>query len=163
MLVNPHKNKSLTVWMVLCALAVTAMCLSLALGNGQTQAEFIPPPFDANACIGTPEVSEKLGWNELDAQAFKVSVCGGIVPSDASADIWLTNPDSNSVWLKLRVLDMDGTILGETGLIKPGEYLQSVSLGSVPPSGTAIVLKIMAYEPETYYSAGAISINTTVS
>ena len=162
MLAKPHKNQSLAVWIILCALALVAMFIALGAGNKTIQAEFVPPAFDPSAHAGTPEVSDELGWNELDAQVFKVSVCGVIIPTDTSADVWLTNPTSNEVWLKLRILDMDGSILGETGLIKPGEYLQSVSLNNVPPKGANIVLKIMAYEPDTYYSAGAISVNTVV-
>ena len=64
------------------------------------------------------------------------------------------------VWLKLRVLTADGTLLGETGLIRPGEYIKSVSLTSEVEDGTAIKLKIMAYEPDTYYSAGSVTLNT---
>ena len=61
------------------------------------------------------------------------------------------------------MLDENGNTLGETGLIKPGEYVQSVELDRVPKVGTPIVLKIMAYQPDTYYSEGAVSLNTTIS
>ena len=77
--------------------------------------------------------------------------------------MWLTNPVSNTVWLKVRVLDEKGNTLGETGLIKPGEYVQSVTLDTVPKTGKPIVLKIMAYQPDTYYSEGAVSLNTKIS
>ena len=67
------------------------------------------------------------------------------------------------MWLKVRVLDEKGNTLGETGLVRPGEYVQSVELDTVPKTGTPIVLKIMAYQPDTYYSEGAVSLNTTIS
>lgn len=110
-----------------------------------------------------PAVLDGLGWQELDAQAYKVGICGKFVPNGNAADVWLYNPESNSVWLKVRVLDSKGNTLGETGLVKPGEYVQSVTLDTVPQSGAAITLKIMAYEPDTYQSAGAVGLNTTVS
>ena len=111
---------------------------------------------------GIPDVPEELGWQELDAQAFQVGVCGAVVLEGSQADVWLTNPESNTIWLKLRILDEDGDVLGETGLIRPGEYVQSVTFDTVPAPGTAISMKVMAYEPETYHSAGAVTLNTTI-
>ena len=111
---------------------------------------------------GIPDVPEELGWQELDAQAFQVGVCGAVLLEGNRADIWLTNPEGNNVWLKLRILDEDGDVLGETGLIRPGEYVQPVTFDTVPAPGTAISMKLMAYEPETYHSAGAVTLNTTI-
>ena len=156
-------NKVLTLTAVLCVLAVVVMLLSLTLGHRQVRQPFTPPPFDPEARAGTPTVPEALGWTTLDAQVFRVSVCGVIVPTEDRADIWLTNPPENRVWLKLRLFDQAGNLLGETGLIRPGEYVQSVTLRTVPAGGTGVVLKIMAYEPETYHSAGAVSLNTVIS
>lgn len=155
-----YRNKPLMAAALICALALAGMFLALSLEPRTPK--FTPPLFDPAAVIGVPEVPQGLGWSELDAGDFRVGVCGVVAMSGNMADIWLTSPENNNVWLKLRVLDGDGSILGETGLIRPGEYLQRVSLGSVPESGTAIVLKIMAYEPQTYHSAGAASIYTTL-
>lgn len=146
----------------LCLVAVTVMVVVLCIPKEQ-KGEFIPPPFDSAAVVGVPAVPDGLGWQALDANAFKVSVCGKIIPVGSTADVWLTNPSDNTVWLKLRVMDAEGAILGETGLIKPGEYVQSVSLTTTPSVGTPIVFKIMAYQPDTYYSEGAVSLNTTIS
>ena len=159
------KGKSLYILIAVCAVAVLGMILALVLGGGQTQQQqpsFTPPPFDASAQVGTPEVPEGLGYSEFDAKLFKASICGEVIVVDSSADIYLTNPESNTAWLKLRVLDVKGNIIGETGLIKPGEYIQSVAFTTVPKKGAKIVLKIMAYEPETYHSAGSASLNTVI-
>ena len=125
--------------------------------------EFTPPPFDSSAVVGTPAVPDGLGWQELDAQAYIVGICGKFIPNGNAADIWLTNPESNTVWLKVRVLDEKGNTLGETGLVRPGEYVQTARLDNVPKAGTPIVLKIMAYQPDTYYSEGAVSLSTKVA
>jgi len=118
--------------------------------------EFTPPPFDSTAVVGTPTVPDNLGWQELDAQVYKVGICGKFISKGNTADVWLTNPESNTVWLKVRVLDEKGNTLGETGIIKPGEYVQPVTLDTVPKTEKPIVLKIMAYQPDTYYSEGAV-------
>lgn len=155
-------NIALPLLAVLCFVSVIAMAVVLCIPKEKT-GEFIPPTFDVAAQTGIPAVPDELGWGELDAKNFKVSVCGKMIPGEDCVDVWLTNPEGNGVWLKLRVLDANGDILGETGLIKPGEYVQSVSLKKVPKAGTDIVLKVMAYEPDTYYSEGSVSLNTTIS
>lgn len=158
------KNMPLVLASIICVVSIVIMIAVLLFSSGNSEpAAFTPPPFDENAIQGVPNVPEDLGWNELDVQAYKVSVCGVIIPSGNIADIWLTNPESNIAWLKLRVLDSYGNILGETGLIKPGEYVQSVTLTEVPKAGSQIGLKIMAYQPDTYYSEGSATLNTTIS
>lgn len=146
---------------VLCVVCVGIMIYALATTGTKTE-KFVPPPFDTAAQMGTPEVPEDLGWQEMDAEVYKFSICGAISPENGKADVWLTNPEENEVWLKVRVLDMDGNTLGETGLIRPGEYVRSVTLEPEPQTGDNIQLKVMAYEPDTYYSAGTVSLNTTV-
>ena len=149
---------------VLCVLSLAVMVFTLTRQEVQTEmGEFTPPPFDAAAVVGSPAVPDGLGWQELDAKVYKVGICGKFIPHGNTADVWLTNPISNTVWLKVRVLDENGSTLGETGIIKPGEYVQSVTLDTVPKTGQPIVLKIMAYQPDTYYSEGAVSLNTTIS
>lgn len=91
---------------------------------------------------------------------FRAYICGNVIVKDDAADVYFTNSEEFDVWLKLRVLTANGTLLGETGLIRPGEYVKSVSLTSEVEDGTAIKLKIMAYEPDTYYSAGSVTLNT---
>ena len=153
------KNTPLIIAAAICVLSLIVMVVALT-GQKQPQAagEFTPPPFDSTAVVGTPTVPDGLGYSELDCQVYKVSLCGKL---NADGNIWLTNPESNEVWLKVRILDVGGNILGETGLVRPGEYVQTVALTTIPKSGTPITLKIMAYEPDTYYSAGAASLNTT--
>ena len=158
------KNYILPLAAVLCVLSLAVMVFALTRQEVQTEmGEFTPPPFDAAAVIGSPSVPDGLGWQELDAQAYIVGICGKFIPNGNTADVWLTNPVSNTVWLKVRVLDEKGNILGETGLVRPGEYVQFVELDNVPKAGTPIVLKIMAYQPDTYYSEGAVSLNTAIS
>lgn len=147
---------------VTCLMTVVAL-IAVFAPRERENAAFVPPAFDENAVQGRPEVPDDLGWGELDAMVYKVFVCGVVRVEDGGANVWLTNPESNTVWLKLRILDQQGNILGETGIIRPGEYVQRIAFDQIPEPGTAIALKLMAYEPETYYSAGAVTLNTTAS
>ena len=88
---------------------------------------------------------EKLFGFDPKTSTVKTEVMAGITTFLTMAYILAVNPN----------------ILGETGLVRPGEYVQTVALTTIPKSGTPITLKIMAYEPDTYYSAGAASLNTT--
>ena len=159
------KKNSKTVPVLGAVLAVLAvvMIVALCLPKGGT-AEFTPPPFEENAVSGVPEVPENLGYSSpyKEGMAYRFSVCGNVTAEGENAVVYLTNPAENSVWLKLRVLDESGKMLGETGLIRPGEYVRCVKLSSVPPAGAKITLKIMGYEPETYHSAGSATLSTVM-
>lgn len=156
------KNLPLILAAAICALSLIVMVLALA-NPKQVRLEFSPPPFEENAVVGMPNVPENLGWTPVNTPNFSASVCGFIVPADEAADVWLYNSAENAVWLKLRILDADGHILGETGLLKPGEYVRSVTLTNKPQPGTQIALKLMAYEPQTYHSEGSASLKTVIS
>ena len=159
-----RRKKNTLLWstFLLCLLSFAAMVLILMTGTKPARGEFIPPPFEESAVVGSPVVPEELGYSELDAEAFKASLCGVLLPEGDSVGVWLTNPEENTVWLKLRILDEKGDLLGETGLLRPGEYVQSVELSPVPDMGTEVTLKLMAYQPETYYSEGAVTLSTTI-
>ena len=154
------KRRLICILSVLCVLSVAAMFF--ALRSGAEKADFTPPPFDPAAQTGTPVVPEGLGYQTLDAGVFRMALCGEIGTDGTDAQVYLTNPVGNEVWLKVRILDRNGEILGESGLVWPGEYVENVALDQLPLPGTPIVLKIMAYEPETYYSRGAVTVNTHV-
>ena len=156
----------LIVAIVACAIMLIVVTISsIVTANRPPIIEFTPPEFDANAIVGVPDVPEGLGYEEKynEGMPFKTSICGDVYAENGEAVVFFTNPESNSVWLKVRILDEDSNVLGESGLILPGEYLRSVKLTSDITEDTAVRLKIMSYEPDTYESLGAISIKTVIS
>jgi len=158
------KAKIVYVLSAACFVAVAVMIAVLYITeNNFGNNEFTPPPFDENACVGMPEISDD-SWIRVyqDGMSFSAHVCGHAVINDGTADLYFTNDSGNNVWLKLRVTDESGNILAETGLLKPNEYLKSVSFNTTVPS-TGIRLKIMAYEPNTYYSAGSVTLTPKVT
>ena len=159
------KNKSMIIDILAGLCAVSVIVMAIALSNRKVrQAEFVPPEFDPNAVLGEPTVPEELGWDTLyqDGMGYRVAVCGRLLLEGSSARVFLYNEDGNEVWLKLRIYNESGKIIAETGLIKPGEYLEAVNFDTLPRNGESVKMKIMAYEPETYYSAGSVVLNTTV-
>ena len=159
------KGNKLLLWLSLaCIVAIIAMIVALCIPKKAEQKPFTPPPFDSNAVMGEPSVPEGLGYNILhrEGMSFKVGACGKIVVVENTAEIYLTNVAENNVWLKVRFYNAKEEIVGESGLIKPGEYLQSVALESVPNGSEQYTVKIMSYEPDTYKSLGAITLNPKI-
>lgn len=146
----------------ICLLMLIAMCIILSVTGKPEAPHFTPPEFDASAVQGTPSVPTELGWYEVykEGMSFRASVCGEIILNDGAAKVYFTNPKGNNLWLKLRILNEDGEILAETGLIKPGEYVSEISFTTLPASGERLVLKLMSYQPETYYSGGSVTLTT---
>ena len=161
---NPKTNKTVPVLCGVFAIALAVMTAALLLVSKHKTAEFAPPPFDATAVAGVPEVPENLGYISpyRDGMGYRFSVCGNVVMEGSNAAVYLTNPAENEVWLKLRVLDANDYILGETGLIRPGDYGKDEARTENLTAGTKIKLKIMGYEPETYFSAGSATLNTAI-
>ena len=153
------------VWIAsgVCLATVIGMLLTLLLAGRTKQPEFVPPAFESAAEAGMPTVMDS-SWTQLhrDGMDFSAHLCGKLTLNRKAADVYFTNDSGNTVWLKLRILDENDQILAETGLLKPDEYVKTVHFTKIPQPGDIIKLKIMAYEPETYYSAGAVTLYTTV-
>lgn len=154
-------------------IVVLAVCVVLGIvvafsaafaANRAPKVEFIPPEFEKNAVAGEPSVPEDRGYELLyqEGMSYTVGICGAVTVADDALEVYFTNPAQNDVWLKLRVLDEAGNILGETGLLRPGEYVRTVLLEQPLAEESEVRLKIMAYEPETYFSAGSVSVRAVV-
>lgn len=155
------KNKKTIILAVVCALSVVVMLIALGIGQ-KTKVVFEKPSFDAAAVVGTPEV-ENPTYSPLNAKVYSVALCGQPIVTGNRVQVYFTNPAENEVWLKLRILDSNGNILGESGLIRPGEFVEYVSLNAEITADTEVSMKIMAYEPDTYHSAGGAALQTTLT
>ncbi len=169
---TPQKNASssykandiVSVLFVALIIAVIVMIIALSNPKQADTPEFTPPPFDTNALIGSPNVPEEKGYDLIssDQLPYSAGLCGKVYIYGSKADVYFTNPSTNTVWMKLRVFDSKGNVIGETGLIKPGEYIKDLVLTPAPKSGDAITLKVMTYAPDTYASEGSFSLTPIV-
>ena len=166
-----HKTNIRILALILAIIAMLfcfVSCGEKGNGNDETQApqrgEFVPPPFEKAVVKGAPEIADPnaVGYAELDARAYKVAICGKVKLNEGKADVYFTNPESNDVWLKLRVLNEAGEIIAETGIVMPGEYLKTITFTKAVSVGDKITIKIMGYEPHTYYSKGEANLNTFI-
>ena len=116
---------------------------------------FEPPAFDASALSGEPEVAypDMYGTLSLNDEVT-VSLYSAPIVADDFALVCFAADAGNTAWVRLRLLDAKGNILGESGLLRPGEYVESIALATQPDRPEAIA-KILTYEPDTYYSLGS--------
>lgn len=159
------KTQTLFLAGILCILALVSMVLALI--SGERIRSHLPSPRRPSTPPPKAEslrFRRSLGGRKSIRTAWRSNVPYAETSSHpgGAADVYFTNSSEQEVWLKLRVLDEDGSIIGETGLIKPGEYVKSVLIDKDVSDGSSIKLKIMAYEPQTYYSAGAVTLNTQI-
>lgn len=163
---NKIEKKDYTIPALIGVLVVVTivMIVALSISKKEKEAQFQPPAMERAAKEGVPQVSEELGYTELyrEGMAYRVSVCGVVTMEGKDAVVYFTNAESNEKYLKLRVLDENDQVLGETGLLKPGEYVRGVTLKEELAAGTKIKLKIMGYEPEDYTSAGSVLMNVAI-
>ena len=161
---NKKPDKRIPILGAVFAVALIIMIVALSIPREAGRGEFVPPAFEAAAVTGTPEVPDGLGYSApyQDGMAYRFAVCGNVLMDGKQALVYFTNPEENDTWTKLRIYDEAGNLLGETGLLKPNEYVQYVVLDKELAPGTPIKLKIMGYEPDTYLSAGSVVLNTQI-
>lgn len=159
------KNLILPILGGILAVVLIAMVVVLCLPEKEPpQGEYVQPAFDEAAVAGTPEVDASLGYWQLyqEGMAYRVAVCGAPRADGKELTVYFANDASNEKYLKLRVLSESGKILGETGLLRPGEYVQSVTLTKKVSPETKLTFKILSFEPSDYSSAGSVLLNVTV-
>lgn len=154
------KNKITIVLSTILIILISIIIFLLININSKKQ--FKKPEF-ANAATSIPE---KLEYKE---KAIKVSEGYSLyidpipkLDQNANLSINLVSLEENNIWIKVRILNAKEEIIGETGLIKPGEYLEKVQINQQLSKNDQITYKIMGYEKDTYRSAGTISLNTRI-
>ena len=141
------------------ALSVMAAIIGIKLSE---KPEFVPPEFEENAKTGFPSVNEEFGFADADINGFEVYVCSKISVENGKAKVFFTNGEENNVWAKIRVIGEERNVIGESGLLNPGEYAEEVALTYIPEKGSKIKIKVMLYEPETYRSEGAVFLEAEI-
>lgn len=158
-------KKEICILSTLVVLIVAAVIAVVAVRNARAPepvvGEFIPPSFAENALDGAPEPAQLDGlpYGTLTlSEEISVSMVSNLtVEENGNVEIWFTAPAANKGWVALRLMDEKGNVLGESGLLKPGQYIKTMQLDQVPKKGGIVLAKILTYEPDTYYSMGSAS------
>ncbi len=141
-------------------LLIVTLVLRLSGGKETVVGEFQPPEFDKLATLGTPQVDSSLNYKEISvAEGFKFSMCGNLTRQSDRCIIYFTSAPDNNVWLLVKIFDQSGNLLGQSGLLRPGEYVEYIALYSNVGANTPVTVKVLSYEPDTYISCGSAGAN----
>lgn len=144
---------------LLAAALILLAVLMLAQAPDVIISDFEAPPFDEGAVLGIPEEATAHGnYHEATVEGcYSFSICGAPAYENGRLYPYFASHGDNEVWLLIKVYGADGTEIGKSGLIRPGECIPSVALSSAP-TGTEVRVKIFSYEPDTYFSRGSASV-----
>lgn len=154
------KKKLIIILSILCLVSFILLITVLIIKYNSTK--FVKPEFDGQMIEGVALVEKNLMYDTINvSDSFKLKICGNIYALNNKATIYLTSLKSNKLYIKARIYE-NKTIVGESGLIKPGTYLKDIKLNKTIIKDTKVVIKIMSYDPDTYYSAGIVKLNTVL-
>lgn len=153
------KIQKTTIAVVGIVLAVFIAATVIVFMMKQNDSGYIPPKFDPNAVSGYPAVIDEYAQyqNIRVNEDFAFSMCLCPMYGNGNAEIYFAAAKDNNAYILIKLYDKDGALIGESGLLKPGEYVQSVAVSLVPTEDTEISARVLSYEPETYYSLGSAS------
>lgn len=147
---------------VLCALSLLA--LGVVWYTRSQTPSFQPPAFDPAAQVGTPTVAQEYQWTPVEVtDGYTISLCAQPRVEGDEAVVFFTSPQDNQVWVKLRLLTQEGKLLGESGVVRSGAYVERVALAQPVTQDTPVVMQVVGYTPETWHSAGKVQLNATLT
>ena len=148
--------------MILVALLMYLTSMITSRGQEIIIKDFTAPPFEENIELGVPYVEEVLNYSDITIEGnYSFSIAGTPLLEENELSVYFTNPKENEVWLLLRVYNALGEQIGATGIVRPGEFVKSVTLDS-SVTDESIRVKVLSYEPDTYYSLGTASATLPV-
>lgn len=122
--------------------------------------EFVPPLHEGSAKTGELALTDGdkalYGWHEQTPQGATFRAGFPIVmPIEGTKmAVWFQNPEANNVYLKLRITDTEKNIVAETGYLKPGEHIESVTLSREATAEETFTVLVMAYSIPTDTDTG---------
>lgn len=123
--------------------------------------EFHIPDMEESAITGKPEnIPKEYMYQEAKVNDnYVVYLCASPVFKNKILTIYFTSSIVNKGLIKIRILDSDNNIIGESGLISPNSYIKDIELNNKINDKEMITVKVMNYEKETYYSLGEIKLS----
>ena len=124
--------------------------------------KFVPPPPETNAIKGAPTLEEGVLGSVTGGPGFRAVMAKEPVLTQGEIFIYFTSPETNEVWMTIELLDEEGKVICESGLLKPGEYVDRLAVLDGAVVGKSVWARVLSYEPDTYLSHGSVSIELLV-
>lgn len=153
------KNKIVIILTIVLVILVSIVIV-LAI-NLKKKTTFTKPKFDKLVLNEIPD-DLKYQKNILKiSEGYAIYIDAMPKIDDEQLIVNFISLEDNNIWIKLRIIK-DNEIIGESGLVRPGEYLKTVKINTNLSINQNITYIIMGYEFDTYLSAGVINLNTKV-
>lgn len=157
-----HKNRDANIVLVIASILLLASLVFLYIVWQRPGETLVLPEFESEV-ESLDNMGNIEGYSVFDDEniPFKCGLVAKPEKTDSGINLYFANNKENDVWLLVKVSGSRGWILGESGLIKPGEYVKEIK-GNFA-SGENIKIQVFSYKPELYYSSGTFVLNTVVA
>jgi len=147
---------------------VSIACIILLIINANIKnikkGQFIIPEMEQNVVEGKPtDIPKEYMYQEAKVNDdYIVYLCAIPTFKDNKLTLYFTSSEVNKGLIKIKILDSQKNIIGESGLINPNSYIKDIELSKDLDDKEMITIKVMNYEKETYYSLGSIRLTVPV-
>ena len=139
------------------------LCAGIAFGYiryAQGYRAFRAPEHEVLAKEGMPAITG--AYQELPIrEGYVVGLCTTPVCEGKTLHLNVANKEGNTVWFLVRIYKNE-ELIATSGILYQNEYLADLPCDAVLQAGNEILVKIVAYEPETYHSEGTVQISCQV-
>ncbi len=124
---------------------------------------FRVPEHEACVAAGIPSEENVQHYEELPVkEGYVVGLDTSPLYRDGRLYLNIANPKDNTVWFLVRVY-LGKKLIAETGIFYQDEYVESIACSRELSKNDKILIRILAYEPDTYHSEGVAQISAAVT
>lgn len=153
------KNKIALILSTILLILIIVICLLIV--SIKNKSTFRQPEFDKNVSENIPPYIEYQNKIINVTDNYSLYIEPEPIIQNNNLILNLISLEKNNILIKVRILNND-KIVAETGLIKPGQYLEKVKLRKRLNKNDEIIYVVMGYETGSYLSAGSIKLNTRI-
>ena len=149
---------------IVLIISITSLIIFFNKDSFSQKGEFIVPKKDDNAIDGKPsDVAKECMYQEAKVNdEYIVYLCALPLFQDNKLSVYFTSFRNNKGLMRIKILDLEKNVIGESGLISPNSYIKDIVLNKKLENGDIITVKVMHYEKNTYYSLGEIKLDLPV-
>lgn len=144
-------------------ISIILFLIAIAIVIITSQIKYRPPKFDENALTGVPSPDESFLYDTVKSDfGYSFGIAANLYQQeDRSCKIFLTNPKKSNVYLMCEIADQStDEVLYESGVIKPGEYIEAVqSVSKFANEAKKVSVKVHAFEKDSWVSAGTTELD----
>lgn len=119
---------------------------------------FDKPKLAAEQLEGMPQRNTKGSFRKITIdEKYKFYIETQPATDGKQLYVYLTNMYYNNVLLRVQIFDEKGNKVGQSDLCTPGHYIENIDVDDLE-KGSAITMKVISYEIDTYHSRGNIDI-----